>query len=186
MSFRYKQVNDPVHGTIHLSKVEVDVISTEVFQRLHNIKQLGLGVLVYPGANYSRFSHSLGACHLAGKMYDSVARNSQRICNEKEKQIYRLCGLLHDIGHYPFSHTFEHVGKTVYSNGVQAEDKVEGFFEDHEKIGTHIMENSIELKNVFDKHEINMGNFFGAFSALVPDTLTAIISSDLDLSLIHI
>lgn len=180
MPFRHKQVNDPVHGSIHLSKIETDIISSKVFQRLHNIKQLGLGVLVYPGANYSRFSHSLGACHLAGEMYDSIWRNSDRVCSDEEKQLYRLCGLMHDIGHYPFSHTFEHAGKHTYAGVVESSDKVSGTFANHEKMGEYIVTYSTEIRRIFEKHHVSIEDFLNTFLSQLPDTLTAIISSDLD------
>ena len=59
-----KRVADAVHGTIGLSDLEVQVMNTQVFQRLRNVKQLGLADYVFPGASYSRLSHSLCACHV--------------------------------------------------------------------------------------------------------------------------
>jgi uncharacterized protein len=105
--FDWKQIHDPVHGTVGLSKLEVDIISSRCFQRLHHIKQLGLAYLVYPTLNYSRFSHSLGACHIVGRMLRSIERNSGREFSPAEWQLYRVAALLHDIGHYPFSHAME-------------------------------------------------------------------------------
>jgi HD superfamily phosphohydrolase len=72
--------------------------------------------MVYPGANYSRFAHSLGACHIAGRMVKAINLNclaGQRR-NEDELQKYRLAALLHDVGHYPFSHAMEHVVQDHY------------------------------------------------------------------------
>ncbi len=182
MNFHYTQINDPVHGSIHLSELECEIISTDVFQRLHNIKQLGLGVSVYPGANYSRFSHSLGACHIAGRIVDAITRNTQEIIKPEEKQLYRLGGLLHDIGHYPFSHSFEHAAKKHYAPAKKllADGEDRGDFKDHEKMGGVIIEKSKEIQSILKKHGISTEKVTNVFLRRDPGTLTAILSSDLD------
>ena len=76
INFYEKQIHDAVHGPIYISRAERDVIDTQVFQRLRNIKQLGLGSLVFPSANYTRFSHSIGACDIAGRIVDAINRNA--------------------------------------------------------------------------------------------------------------
>lgn len=106
-----KQIRDPVHGWIRLTKDEVELLdSLPVIQRLRYIKQLGMVYLVYPSAVYSRFDHSLGVMHLAyhiGKeLLPKVAVSEDLDYLLKH---LRLAALLHDIGHYPFSHTFEGV-----------------------------------------------------------------------------
>jgi HD superfamily phosphohydrolase len=115
--FHYRRLTDAVHGTFGISELESDIISTRVFQRLHSVKQLGLAYLVYPDLNYSRFAHSVGACHIAGRMMRAINLNSTRQFTDDDIQIYRLAGLLHDIGHYPFSHAMEHVIADHYKNG---------------------------------------------------------------------
>src|SRR5262245_45234947 len=109
--FHFRRITDAVHGTFGISELESDIISTRVFQRLHNVKQLGLAHLIYPDLNYSRFAHSLGACHVAGRMMRSINLNSpnNRRWDEDQIQLYRLAALLHDLGHYPSSHAMEHV-----------------------------------------------------------------------------
>lgn len=116
--FHHSRVTDAVHGTFGISKIESDIISTPVFQRLHNVRQLGLAHLVYPGAEYSRFAHSLGACHIAGKMLRGIEQNCSRPFDEHEIQMYRLGGLLHDLGHYPFSHAMEHEVEDYYKTNA--------------------------------------------------------------------
>jgi HD superfamily phosphohydrolase len=190
MNFFEKQINDPVHGVVGLSSIEIEILSTKVFQRLHNVKQLGLGVLVYPGANYSRFSHSMGACHLAGQMVDSLSRNSNREFDDKERQLYRLGGLLHDIGHYPFSHTFEHVIENIYKDSkflsespaldVEDSPKGEPAVFDHELMGRKLIENDDELKSVFERHGFTTDEIRSVFTAEDPQSLVTLISSDLD------
>lgn len=120
MNFNYKRIADPVHGTIPISRAELEILETPSFQRLRNVKQLGLAYLIYPGADYSRFSHSLGACHMAGCVLESLSSKGSlkevwagRV--EQNVQVYRMAALLHDIGHYPFSHTMEHAIKEFYS-----------------------------------------------------------------------
>src|SRR5438552_2027251 len=98
-SFHFRRMTDPVHGTFGISEVESDILSTPIFQRLHNVKQLGLAYLVYPGVGYSRFSHSVGACHVAGRMMRALNQNCKKVWSEHDVQLYRLAALLHDIGH---------------------------------------------------------------------------------------
>ncbi|MGH9908220.1 MAG: hypothetical protein ACRD8U_21845 [Pyrinomonadaceae bacterium] len=70
--FNHKRISDPIHGTIGLSELEVKVVDSKVFQRLRNVKQLGLAHYVFPGADYSRFSHSIGVCHITGRILGSL------------------------------------------------------------------------------------------------------------------
>ncbi|WGI17018.1 HD domain-containing protein [Methanonatronarchaeum sp. AMET-Sl] len=95
-----KIIKDPVHGYISVDDFVLDLIDTPVVQRLRRVKQLGFSYLVYPGANHTRFEHSLGAYHLACEMCDSL---------DISKREVKAAGLLHDIGHGPFSHTSEEV-----------------------------------------------------------------------------
>ncbi|OIS96016.1 PREDICTED: deoxynucleoside triphosphate triphosphohydrolase SAMHD1 homolog isoform X2 [Nicotiana attenuata] len=104
-----KHVHDNVHGNIYLDRLSLKFIDTEQFQRLRDLKQLGLTYMVYPGAVHSRFEHSLGVYWLA-----SDAVNRLRTCQGRELgiesfdvQTVKLAGLLHDVGHGPFSHMFE-------------------------------------------------------------------------------
>jgi HD superfamily phosphohydrolase len=88
--FHFRRLTDPVHGTFGISELESDVLSTPAFQRLHNVKQLGLAHLVYPGAGYSRFSHSVGACHVAGRMMRAINQNCKREWDDHAVQLYVL------------------------------------------------------------------------------------------------
>lgn len=99
----YKTINDPVHGTIRLDPMVRDLMETLELQRLSGIRQLGLTYLVFPGANHSRIEHCLGVSHVAGKLADAIGLSAD------ERRLVMAAGLLHDVGHGPFSHTLEHI-----------------------------------------------------------------------------
>src|SRR5712691_834687 len=98
-----KTITDTVHGTIRLDPLTLDLLETLELQRLNSIRQLGLTYLVFPGANHSRVEHCLGVGHVAGEMARALG------LPEDERKLVQAAGLLHDVGHGPFSHTLEHV-----------------------------------------------------------------------------
>ena len=103
-----KIINDPVFGFINIPDgVVYDIIQHPYFQRLHRIKQLGLSMYVYPGAQHTRMQHSLGAMHLMGEAIIQLREAGHTITPEEETSA-KACILLHDIGHGPFSHALEH------------------------------------------------------------------------------
>ncbi len=103
-----KIINDPVYGFISIPGDFVyDIMEHAWFQRLRNIKQLGLTSFVYPGANHSRFQHAIGALHLM-EMAVSTLRSKGVLIREEEEEATYIAILLHDIGHGPFSHALEH------------------------------------------------------------------------------
>ena len=102
-----KIINDPVYGFISIPGDFVfDLIEHPWFQRLRNIKQLGLTSFVYPGANHSRFQHGLGALHLMN-MAIATLRSKGVIISPVEEEATLIAILLHDAGHGPFSHALE-------------------------------------------------------------------------------
>jgi len=102
-----KIINDPVFGFISIkSDLVFDLIEHKYFQRLRRIKQLGLSCLVYPGANHTRFEHTLGALHLMRSTLDVLMMKGVEITNA-EAEATAIAILLHDIGHGPFSHALE-------------------------------------------------------------------------------
>lgn len=104
-----KVFKDPVHRYIHVQdQVIWDLIATKEFQRLRRIRQLGTTYLVFHGAEHSRFSHSLGVYEIVRRMVDDVFANRPE-WNKRERLVALCAGLLHDLGHGPFSHAFEHV-----------------------------------------------------------------------------
>lgn len=103
MGIKKKFIRDSVYGDIMLNEIEVEVMDNPQFQRLRRIKQLGLISLIYPGANHTRFEHSIGTMHIASKLADKLD------LNQEDKELVRISALLHDIGHGPFSHVSEGV-----------------------------------------------------------------------------
>jgi HD superfamily phosphohydrolase len=107
-SFRYKIFTDPVHGFINVPKgTTLKLVDHPYLQRLRRIRQLGLGYLVFPGAEHSRFSHALGAMGLMQRVLNSL-REKDTTISYSEYEGTLIAILLHDIGHGPFSHTLEH------------------------------------------------------------------------------
>ena len=98
-----RAITDTVHGTIVLEPLIQDLLETLEIQRLASIRQLGFTYLVFPGANHSRIEHCLGVGHAANEMAKALH------LPEDERKLVQAAGLLHDVGHGPYSHTLEHV-----------------------------------------------------------------------------
>jgi len=103
-------IKDEVHGTIEFCGLEKRIIDTPDFQRLRRIKQMSFTNLVYPGANHTRFEHSLGTAYLSGIIAERIGLD-----NDSTKKV-KLYGLLHDIGHTAFSHEGEDVLAPLIGN----------------------------------------------------------------------
>ena len=104
-----KVLKDPVHSYIHINyEVVWNCLDSKEFQRLRRIRQLGGDFQVYPTAEHSRFSHSLGVYEIVRRMVTEIKSLSVEL-SEYDKICVMLAGLLHDVGHGPFSHAFEHV-----------------------------------------------------------------------------
>ena len=104
-----KVLKDPVHSYIHINyEVVWNCLDSKEFQRLRRIRQLGGDFQVYPTAEHSRFSHSLGVYEIVRRMVTEIKSLSMEL-SEYDKICVMLAGLLHDVGHGPFSHAFEHI-----------------------------------------------------------------------------
>jgi len=135
-----------VHGYIGVTKNELGVIDTPLFQRLHNIKQLGMAYTVFPGATHTRFAHSLGVLQTIDKLV--TARGLRDHVSTSERKDLRMAALLHDVGHYPLSHVIEVV---MTDHGKYQEGRHEANSE--KVIMKHL---SQELsKNGFDPKELS-------------------------------
>jgi HD superfamily phosphohydrolase len=126
-----KVFKDPVHRYIHVrDKLIWDLIGTKEFQRLRRIKQLGTTYLTFHGAEHSRFSHSLGVYEIIRRIIDDVFKGRDE-WDEGERLVTLCAALLHDVGHGPFSHSFEKV-----------------FHLDHESFTQKIILGETEVNNV--------------------------------------
>src|SRR5262245_48892018 len=96
-------VRDPIHDFITLRERQVKLVGTRALQRLRGIRQLALASLVYPGAVHTRFDHTLGVTHVAGRMARALGLDADQV------DLVEHAALLHDIGHGPFSHVSENV-----------------------------------------------------------------------------
>lgn len=123
-------IKDPIHKTIAVSGRERGVLDHQYVQRMRFVRQLGFVPMVYPSATHDRFSHSLGTMHACGILAEQLFCNEPqsalaRLLTDAEKEylirIARLAGMLHDIGHAPFSHTAERVMPQVRELGLPAE-----------------------------------------------------------------
>ena len=109
------RIRDLVHGFVYLTELERCAINHPLFQRLRHVKQNDVAASVYPSMNTSRFEHSIGCAHVAGKMAANLIHGRRWREYETEiglqrvtfEQVCRLYALLHDLGHLPLSHLFE-------------------------------------------------------------------------------
>jgi len=110
-----KFIRDPIHDIIRIQDPFIlDLLDTVPVQRLRRIRQLGLASLVYPGADHTRFAHSLGVFHLAGRLMEQLtAATDRNLFDDGLREAVLAAALLHDIGHGPFSYVFERVGQEL-------------------------------------------------------------------------
>ena len=108
----FEILRDPIWNNIRVDELALELIDTATFQRLRNIRQLGLAYVVYPGATHSRFEHALGTYHLSRQALALLCESDAQLSlDASEQAIVRSAALLHDIGHYPFSHALEEIGQ---------------------------------------------------------------------------
>lgn len=136
---KYLDIVDPIHDFIRVYETELKIIDSPIFQRLRRIRQLSGAHLTYPGAQHSRFEHSLGVMHIAGQT--AVALNEKGFLSSDQIYDIRIAALLHDVGHGPFSHLFEEV--------LQIKKKTS-----HEEIGKKIILHS-EIGDTLSKSSVN-------------------------------
>jgi len=156
-------IKDPVHGYIGITSVEKCIINTRAFQRLRRILQLPTSVYVYPGATHSRFIHNIGAMHIAGVFGENIASRfklAEREEGARLIQYLRLVLLLHDIGHGPFSHSFEE--KILYPLNTN-----------HEIVGSKIVGSDEEILSCIEE-----SRDLGFDARDISRALTAVSSED--------
>lgn len=172
------RILDPVHGFIDLTQVEKEIIELPIFKRMQSLKQLSLTNWVFPGAEHTRYMHSLGVMHIADLMASNLKDEDYRPAfSDGQRQVLRLAGLLHDIGHYPLSHVTEYVySQNLLENDSKLRDhnrrikkeiddlniEVEGSIDymksryskpmHHETIGTRVIESDPNIKEIIERH----------------------------------
>ena len=176
MGVRQYEIRDPIHGLIELSKKEVNLINTSTFQRLRRIRQLAMAFLVYPGTLHTRFDHSIGVMHIAGRISDQLKQLERKKITDEDCEQIRLAALLHDIGHGPFSHVSEHLLDKYapkQANGESTREKI------HEKVTVDIINNNSEIREVLtvEEHKFVVEMIEGKTTR---DFRRDIVSSDLD------
>jgi len=101
------EIKDPIYGYIYITEFDKDVIDSYPVQRLRRLRQLAGAEFAYPAANHTRFEHSVGVMYLASRLVENS--NLSQYVTREEAQMVRVAALLHDVGHGPFSHVFEHL-----------------------------------------------------------------------------
>jgi hypothetical protein len=141
-----KLVYDNIHGYIELNETELAIVGSRVFRRLQRISHLGLAPSVYPGATHTRFAHSLGTLYVMDRVVSQLVSEGVKI---EDRQALRLAALLHDVGHYPFSHALEMSTKRDYA--VEGRDMASLKEVGHESIGRKLIRENPEISNLIDK-----------------------------------
>ena len=152
MAERPYEMRDPIHGFIKLSKKEKRLIDTQVFQRLRRIRQLAMTFLVYPGAVHTRFDHSIGVMHIAGRICQRLQELNPARVSEEDVDRVRLAALLHDVGHGPFSHVSEHILKKCAPSDADTGQILEKI---HEKITVDIVQSDPQINDILNEDERN-------------------------------
>ena len=146
----YRRIRDPIHGLIDFSEREQQLIDTRVFQRLRRIRQLAMAFLIYPSALHTRFEHSIGVMHIAGRICTSLHELNPDRISDKDIANVRFAALLHDVGHGPFSHLSESLLKKFAAAQVYMGIDREKI---HEQITIDIIRNDSQIKDILDDKE---------------------------------
>ena len=168
MKKTHLDIIDPIHDFVRVNQSELEIIDTPIFQRLRRIKQLSGAHLIYPGAQHTRFEHSLGVMHIASMACQSLLGKS--LIPLDQIQNLRFAGLLHDIGHGPFSHLFEEI--------LQKNQKIS-----HEDIGREIIQKTeigdLISRNGFNKESIADIAFGYSKHQFVNEVISGVLSADI-------
>lgn len=164
MPYQEYFIHDNIHGSIGLSRPEYHIINTRTFQRLRKIKQLGLTNLVFPSADHTRFSHSLGVLNIMGRMANVLEH--KKLIGPDDVRNLRMAALLHDIGHYPLSHLIEAVYRRRRKQIIEpkkdpialgrltsVESKAFGgdkHYGHHERLGLKVITERDEIKSILE------------------------------------
>ncbi len=160
------RIFDDIYGLVKFNETEKRIIDSPFFQRLRRIKQLGLAHLVFPGAMHTRFSHSIGALAIAQRVAQALDFNSD---NERK---LRMAALLHDVGHFPLSHTIEKVysdeRKKIEQESQQEKLRINK--DTSEPLRKPILIESIKLHEEMSAKVVKGTNFEGGITEILLDS----------------
>ncbi len=144
------RIRDPIHGSVSVSDEETVVIDTPIFQRLRHVRQLGFGDLAFPGATHTRHAHSIGAMHVASRLFDAITSRSDlpNATRERFRAVVRLAVLCHDIGHMPLSHASESIAPKRSSLALPSWLPAEGDQASHEDFTAMLLLSSDLTKSI--------------------------------------
>lgn len=194
------RIRDVVHGTILFTREEMDLINHPFFQRLRQIRQNDVAFYVYPSMNASRFEHVLGVCRVAGMMAETLTKSPKwedyfkalktetGIRSKKDfVRLARLYALLHDIGHFPLSHLFEHGleswTRPNYLKAIEEWTGFKGFKKLHEAFGALLTEKIIKDVRIPKNIGESLLRLMGGKTFLPIDPLCivkSVVDSDID------
>jgi len=192
-----KYINDPVYGGISITKMEMEIIDTPIFQRLRGLRQLAKVNYVFPSAEHSRYVHSLGVLYIMGLMTEHLLK--REMLSEDDVVKMRAAALLHDIGHYPLSH----LGEGVYgyckdnenaNNIIQLNNETEKRYlyelasshsksAHHEHLGKYIVIHNNDIKGILKKYGLDpleIGEIFTGERGSRNMVYTQLLHSSLD------
>lgn len=182
MPMKGQRVRDPVHNLIEfpsnkLGQTLWSLIQSPAMQRLRRIKQLGFSEFVYPGATHTRFSHSLGAYHLAKRLIDRINHIEPDSREHLKEEPTFIAALLHGIGHGPFSHAFEAAMKKA-----RPSEQIEPF--SHETMGVKILEDErCGIASILNNHDEGLAKKIARIiqtGRTVSSRYDAVVSSQFD------
>ena len=164
------RIRAPIHGTIDVSGEEKAVIDSRYYQRLRHVRQLGFGDLAFPGATHTRHAHSLGAMHVASRVFQAVAIRSNLPAEVRARfsAAVRLAVLCHDLGHMPLSHASERIAPARASLRLPAwlDSVAEGEQATHEDFTAKLLLDS-SLTPIIEEHYAPLGITPSAAVALI-------------------
>ena len=175
------RIRDSVHGLIvfgggndeeqnETDRIAWRLLDTPEFQRLRRIRQLGFSDLVYPGATHSRFAHAVGVYHTARRLIEVIGRRHKELPDRARERVALLAALLHDIGHGPFSHVFEHAAHEA------------GLTKRHEDWGTEVIQGDTQVNSVLREVDAQLPDQVGALlkEETPKDIYATVVSSQFD------
>jgi HD superfamily phosphohydrolase len=188
-NYRFKVICDPVHGDIGLSELECQLMDTRSFQRLRHLRQLGLASLVYPNATHTRFAHSLGVFRIMGQVIDFLVKKEK--FDEEDQRKMRIAALLHDVGHYPYSHLMEFVDRDPHRPSYLSKPKTakaprvtprRAPYPDHVRIGQLVVTKRDDIASALKRSQIKPEEIASIFRGEHTNkAYNQLISSSLDM-----